>query len=356
MPAIQNTLTGTHDISSLLAVKNQSVKEFGMDTIVETLQADMEVHNAIVMDMVDGLCEITTDQLRIYGSSSEGEMVEVDEFGRSATQTTQGGVTVGFPLRQFQYAIGWTDKWMAVKTPEDMAKAQIGAQDAHKRRIIRDIKTALYLSGNYTFNDFLVDKVDIAVKRLLNADGAKIPNGPNGEPYDGSTHSHYNFAASLTAAALTASVNDVIEHGYGNRVALAIDIADETAVKALTGFVPYADPRIVYRNTDTPGQTLDITRLNNRAIGLFGAAEVWVKPWAIASYPFAWDMGSPRKPLAFRQRAQTTLQGLRIAATNATFPLYAQYMEAEYGIGVWTRNNGAVLYTGSGSAYADPAL
>ena len=55
-----------------------------------------------------------------------------------------------------------------------------------------------------------------------------------------------------------------------------------------------------------------------------------------ANYTFTWDAGSP-PPLAFRQRSNTALQGLRIAATNSAYPLYAQFMEAEFGVGVWAR-------------------
>ncbi len=61
------------------------------------------------------------------------------------------------------------------------------------------------------------------------------------------------------------------------------------------------------------------------------------------------------KPLAFRQREAASLQGLRIAAQLDTHPLYAQYMEAEFGVGVWTRTNGAVLYFG-GASYTDPTI
>ena len=117
---------------------------------------------------------------------------------------------------------------------------------------------------------------------------------------------------------------------------------------------PTPDPRITYRVTDTPGVTLDISRTDNRAIGVIGSAELWVKPWIPANYALAWDANGP-KPLAFRQRAQTGLQGLRIAATNSNYPLTAQYMEAEFGMGVWTRTNGAVLYFG-GTSYTDPTL
>jgi hypothetical protein len=150
-------------------------------------------------------------------------------------------------------------------------------------------------------------------------------------------------------------ISNVIEHGHGTAIKLAIAQADEAAFRALTGFVAYVDPRIVYRVTDTTAQTLDISRLDNRAIGILGAAEVWVKPWAIANYAFCWDAGTPNKPLAFRQRSNTGLQGLRIAAEIDAYPLHAQYMESEYGLGVWTRTNGAIHYFAN-ATWADPTI
>lgn len=347
--------TGTYDISTLLATRFQSAAEFGLDTIQQVLAADLAAHNMIVMEMMGDICEITTDRQRIYGTSQDGEMIEVDEFGRAPTQQSVTGATVGFPLKNYQFAVGWTEKWLQTQTPADMAMKMQAAEKAHLRSIQRELKRAIYLATNYTYTDYLVDKVDLAVKRFVNADSAAIPNGPNGETYDGATHTHYLANATYTAAKLTDTINTVIEHGHGGMLHVAISKTDETATRALTGFVAYPDPRIIYRNSDTPGQTLDLSRLDNRAIGIFGGAEVWVKPWAIAAYPFAWDSASSAKPLAFRQRSQMGIQGLRIAATLNAYPLVAQYMEAEYGIGVWTRTNGAVLKSDAG-AYSDPTI
>jgi len=86
--------TGTYDINDLLAVRFQSAAEFGLDTIRQTLEADIAAHNAIVMQMVSELCEVTTDRQRIYGTSAGGEMVEVDEYGRSQTQAPVTGASV----------------------------------------------------------------------------------------------------------------------------------------------------------------------------------------------------------------------------------------------------------------------
>jgi len=349
------TVTGTFDISTLLAARIQSVAEFGLDTIQKILKDDIDAHNTIVQEMMGDLVEFTTDRQRIYGTSVDGDMQEVDEYGKAVTQQNKPGATVGFPLRLFQFNVGWTEKWMQTKTPADMATMVQAAEKAHLREIQRQVKKALFLSANYTFIDHLVDNVSLAVKRFVNADSASIPDGPNGETYDGTTHTHYDANNGWDAAAYTAHINDVIEHGHGNKVYSAINKADEAAVRALTGFSAYVDPRVIYRASDTPGNTLDISRLDNRAIGIFAGAEIWVKPWALDNYPFTWDAGAPEKPLCYRQRTAEALQGLRIAAENGDYPLFARYLEAEFGLGVWTRTNGAVLYVASGT-WTDPTI
>ena len=346
--------TGTLTIDSLLAVEHQSAADFGLDRINEVLAADLDAHNQIVEDMVTDLCDVTTDKQRIYGSSQKGTMTEVDEFGRSRTVDVQPSSSVGFPLRKFQYAIGWTSTYFKTHTPRDMARAVQGAQAAHLREIQTQIKYAIYRAANYTFNDFLVDKIDLSVKRFLNADGQIIPDGPNGEAFDGSTHTHYTANNGLVVTNLTNQINNVVEHGNGGMVKLAISRTNEAAVSALTGFVAYPDPRLTLgTHANQAGQRLDITRIDNRAIGILGAAEVWVKPWAPASYAFAYDAEAEEKPLAFRQRDAESLQGLMVGATLDTHPLYAQYMEAEFGVGVWNRTNGAIHYFGGGS-YTNP--
>ncbi len=346
--------TGTHDISSLLAANIQSVAAFGEDRISEILSADLAAHNAITTEMINEMATPSTDRQRVYGTSADGEMVEVDEYGAAPTQKAKTGFTVGFPLRLFQFNLGWTRKWMQNHTPADMAIATQGAERAHQRAIAREIKRAIFGSANFTWTDHLVDNVSLSVKRLVNADSAGIPSGPNGEAFDGATHTHYDAINGLTAAALLASINDVVEHGFGGAVRVYINKADETAVRALTGFVAYPDPRIVYRNADTPGQTLDVSRMDNRAIGIFGAAEVWVKSWALAGYTFAFDAASPQKPLVLRTRTPGGFN-LSIAAEQDAYPLHAQFLEDEYGFGVWNRTNGAVLYFG-GASYVDPVI
>lgn len=354
--------SGTLTLADLRANRFQSVAAFGLDTINEILQRDLDVYNQITTEMMMELCDVTPDRQRIYGTSADTDLFqEADEFDRGvARKPPQTGVTCGFPLRKYNPALGWTRDYFYSATPADLAEAVLNIQQADTRTMLRDVRRALFGGTNVTFRDrFEAPYIDLTVRALVNADSASIPNGPNAETFDGSTHTHYDFlnATAPTAVALQAQIDDVVEHGHGEGVRIYINRAAESAVRQLTGFSPYTDPRIIYRNSDTPGQTLDITRLDNRAIGIFGAAEVWVKPWVPAGYTFCFAAGSPEKPLVMRQPRATELQGLRVAARLEDYPLYADQMEHYFGFGVWNRTNGHVLYYASGAvAYVAPTF
>lgn len=355
---------GTFDVANTFAARINSIPTLAganMDRVMQALDLELEAHNRIMLELVGELCNITTERLLVYGATSGGSMVKVDEYGRGPTQVAMPADTAGIPLHKYQYAVGWTTTWLKVSTPADLAVRVQQAQVADKKAIQYEIKTALFLSTNYSFTDHLVDGVQVngssGIKRLINADSSGIATGPNGESFDGSTHTHYNGYASLTAANMLANINDVVEHGFGGSVRVYINAADEAAVRALTGFTAYIDPRLVIgavAANQVNAPRLDITRLDNRAIGIFGPAEVWVKPWVPANYQFAFDAAGP-KPLAFRQRAQTELQGLQVAGEIPVHPLIANYMEREFGVAAWNRTNGAVGYFAN-ATYADPTI
>lgn len=347
--------TGTYSIDDLIAVRFSSAKALGLNTIAEVLQRDLDAHNMVVEQMVSEMCDVTTDARRIYGTSNAGNMTEVDEFGRAPSQKNNSGVECGFPMKLFQYNLGWTRKFLDNATVGDIVQGVLDAEKAHMQQIQRQIKLAIFGDTNYTFYDHLVDNVALSVRRFVNADSLAIPEGPNGETFVASSHTHFTAATPLVVGNLTTMTATVLEHGHGADLRLAINTAQEAAVRLLAGFTAYIDPRLsLSAASNQPFQRLDVSRLDNRAIGILGGAEVWVKPWVPASYQFVWDAGDARKPLAFRQRNGQAVNGLRIAAEYDTHPLIAQYMEAEFGVGVWTRTNGACNLIGA--SWSDPAL
>lgn len=348
--------TGTHTVADLLE-NSQTADQVDLAVVNDVLQADLAAHNALMEDMLSEIAETTTERQLAQGVSDSGEMVPADEFSRPPTQKPAGVQTIGLPLLMFQYAIGWTRKWLQSNTVADMARATLAAQKAHRKKVLAELKRSIFLSANYNFTDYLVAPkgVTLGVKRFFNADSTSIPEGPNGEVFDGATHTHYVATATLTTVGADAAINTVVEHGNGGQIRIVIAQANEAAWRALTGFVAYLDPRLTLgTQANQPGQRLDITRLDNRAIGLYGAAEIWVKPWGVAGFAFVYDQTVTPKPVAFRQRPNGQT-GLNTVAKIALYPWEAEYMEAEFGFGVRNRSAGAI-YSFLATPYVDPTI
>lgn len=348
---------GTHDLASLRENRFQSVSEFGEQVFNEIIQADIAAHNAVVVEMEADLVASTTDRQRIFGASVDGEFQEVDEFGRVPTQMAQGGSNVGFPLRLFQYATGWTAMTLPLMTVGEVAEMLLGAQQADVRKRRAAIKKAIYLSSNYTFRDRVdVPQLDLGVKRLANADSMAIPNGPDSTAFDASTHTHYSAINGLTASALSSLIQNVTEHGHGGRVIVAIHYLDADTVSALTGFVA-AQVVGITPSTNAAFAILPTNPLNqyNRYLGQFKGAEIWIKPWAIQNYALAYDAMAREKPLVLRQHRLPQFNGMRLVAEHTVHPLSTAHYENSYGYGVWGRTSAAVLYFGGGS-YTDPSI
>jgi hypothetical protein len=347
---------GNLGIADLLEVRFLSAEKFGLDAITQILAADMAIHNSIMTDMVKTFADVTQDIQRLYGAGDVAYFSRVDEYGRAHTQKRTTGSAVGFPLNRFQVAVGWTADYLSRATPADLAQKQQAVQRGHALQVRSELQAAIYGATNFTFLDYLVRNFSIGVKRFVNADGAPIPTGPNGEVFNPSTHTHYLAGAALTGALADSLVSTVAEHHMNGTPQVFINAADEVVWRALANFKPYIDSRLTLNaNANQPYDRLNPFLTNNRPIGLYGAAEVWVKPWAVSGYAACMDTAIPNKPLACRLREGGTNQiTLATAAEIVGFPLQAQYMQSEYGFGVWTRTNGAVLDFGHGS-YTDPA-
>jgi len=347
---------GTLSTLDTLAASQQSIAAYGEDNAFEGIELARQAHNAIVQEMISGFIETTTDRQRRYGGNDDMAMDEVDEFGRGDAQKITAGVTVGFPMRLFDVSVQWTRKFMQNAKVSELAAQFVAAQTAHIKALQREIKRAIFTATNSTFVDKHVDGVSLAVKALVNADSAAIPVGPNGETFTAASHTHYIArVGTLAATDITAALELVIEHHNTGQAMLLINRASEAAIRGFTSnFTPYTDVRIIPGSgTQTATGTLNPTNLYNRAIGIFDGAEVWVKPWVPANYMFAYINGAP-KPLVLRERNPGS-SGLQIAAEDEAYPLRAQTLEAEFGVGVWTRTNGAVLYTG-GTSYVSPTI
>lgn len=337
---------GTLTINDLLANQN-TIAKIGEDNAFQAIDAALAAHNTIVNEMLAPLVDATTDLQRRYGGVDQFTMDEIDEYGTPDVQKIAAGSIVGFPMRLYGGALQWTRKYFQNATGKEVAEQYVAMEDADLRNTIRLIKKALFIPTNYTFVDRLTNNaINLYVKALVNADGAPIPPGPNGEIFDGTTHNHYlGYASgSFVESDLTNLEETVIEHWNEGQCLVYINRAQEATIRGFSKFSAYLDARLVPQTQTTIGaEPLDQRNLYNRAIGVHGAAEVWVKPWVPTGYIFAYMNGAP-KPIAMRERnpGSGTLQ---LVGDYDEYPLRARAYERECGMGIWTRTNGAVLDT-----------
>jgi hypothetical protein len=351
---------GTYTTLDTLAASQQTVAQFGEDNAFLSIDIAVQAHNALLDEKNRELVEFTTDRLRRYGGAVTKNMTRVDQFGRASAQKMAAGDNVGFPLYLSQITTQWTRKALQVLTAAELAADVRANLDADTRDLDLSLRNAIFSpTNNTTYADVLVDNVTLPLRALVNADGASIPPSMDGvTTFNAATHTHYLFTAgvSLAAADVIALIETVIEHYNQGEARLYINRAQEAAVRALTNFSPYIDQRVLRADTaQVAAGALDPLNLYNRAIGIYNGAEVYVKPWIPSGYLFAF-MVNAAKPLAFRTR--TPGAGLELVADDEKYPLRAKTWEREYGVSVWNRTNGAVLYidTGAGGAYVAPTL
>jgi hypothetical protein len=350
---------GTLSTLDELSAIRQSVAEFGEDQAWASIGVALAAHNKQLADVDGTLIERTTDVQRAYGAGDTKAMAELDQWGWPDPQKITAGITVGFPLRRYGNTLQLTRQWMMQNSAAQLAAEIAAIMDADRLNVIRAAKQALFSPTNYSFVDKLggstsAPNVTLAVKALVNNDGAGLPVGPNGETF-ATSHTHYLANATLTAAAVTNLIVTLQEHYNTGKPVLYISQTDEAAFRALAGFTAYVDARIIQPSTATYASgALEIANLYDRAIGVFGAAEVWIKPWAIANYIFGYIQGPP-PPLVMRQPTFAALGELNLVTDDERYPLRARGYERQFGMGVWNRTNGAVLYF-AGGAYVAPTI
>lgn len=353
---------GTLSTLDTLAATQQSLVDYGEDRAWAEVAAALAAHTNQMDAMMGPLVERTTIRQRRYGTAASRSMQVADQFGRPQVQKITAGATLGYPLRLYDDALQWNRKFVQAPGSAQQLAAEFDAiLDADRRLVLYELKKALMTPTNYTFNDVLVDNVQLAVKALANADGASIPLGPNGESFDGSTHTHYLYTdgTSLAAADVTAGTSTVREHTMQGSIEIWINTAQETAMRALTGFVAHIYGYIARgggATTDVTDRALVANNPNDRSIGFFGEAEVFVKSWWPSGYVGFVNVGAAQAPLAMRTRDG---QGdLTLVYEDDNHPLRARAYEREFGIGVSNRVAVAVLYidTGNGDAYVAPTL
>lgn len=355
-------------LDQLATIDKDNVFTYGEDLLYNHIRDLLVAHNTMTQDIFGLLVSPTTEKVARYGADAVGgSMVEVDEWGSADVQKTSvTGYDIGWPLKDYQYAIGWTRKYFETKMVSDIAKEYINAQTADIKNLKLQALTALMRATNYTFVDRLTNSQSLPVKALMNADSSAIPIDQFGNTFNGATHTHLvgRIGGSMAAADITALIDNIVEHGVnGGRVIVYINQAQEAAIRTFTSnFDPYQAPMLNAGPGSTADQIVgnpreDMYAIDDKPIGIWnGFVVIHVKPWVPANYVLALLVGgSGGAILRLRTRDIAGYGSFRMVAEHEHFPLRAQTFEREFGVGVWNRLGAAILYIGD-TTYAAPTL
>lgn len=351
-----------HTLDDLGQIQD-SIATFGEATLAARVSEALTVYNNAMAEAVNDFAIITNRAQLPYGVADDMEMQELDQFGSPDASKPSAGGSLGLPLRFYGTAVQWTRHFQLNTSVATLARLVDNAAAADRRNVVTQIRRRLTNPVNTTgYRDVLQTTLTYDVHALLNADGMSIPNGPNGETFDGATHTHFLAEAALSEAGLTAAMDTVIEHGVDGSVVIYINRAQEATVRGFTGFTPYVDSRIVPASTaDVARGDFDPTNPADRAIGLFNGAEVSVKPWVPANYQIVFVRGTgTNKPLAIRTRSGNMTGdayqgGFGQLFDDESHPLRARALGREFGVGVNQRHLAAVNYSG-GATFVAPSF
>ncbi len=374
-PVPYGTLQVSDSLNALLA-SQVSVLQFGLVEAYDLIAEDLAAWNAIVQEELSLLAEMGEDVMRVYGGAQAMTMLEGDEFSDPDAEKVAGGIAVAFPLRRGEIKVAFTRDWLATNDTQQLAAQYDAAKLGDLQRIQRKLQEAIFFPisrptvlPNGTpnpnpYRDRLVPpNVPLPLFPLLNADGAPVPVGPNGETFDPLTHTHY-AASDWTSNASTpatrdgdlqAVCNNLVEHNVTGRLCLFINFAQEAQIRALPSFVPMFDANVQVANNITFTQgALNPRNFNNRMIGTYRGFEVWIKPWVFPNYVVPFSSGDTKgRPIYWRTRKGGLCKDFGLFYEDDDIKLKADTMIRDGGCSVWMRHMAVVLYTG-GPTYVSP--
>lgn len=276
------------------------------------------------------------------------------------------GDTTGhmLPMEPFDRRLGWTWDYLRKarlsQIEAGVADVLKDARDLYRQKLLRrvlrrvdDTGAALGLgTGGYS-PGFATTAASTAVDFTPPAFG--------GTSFS-STHEHY---VGITGAAHTLALfqdarDELEEHGHVPPFIYIAGPTEETAIKALTGFVGAADPGIRYgTQTNLAAQARYYGANGVKYIGTLEGFDVYIVRGMPQYYGFgfkSYGANSPRNPLRIRvPEGQSGIQFMAMSdplGGNANYPLQNLMLFTEFGVGVGDRTNGTARYTNS-ATWAD---
>lgn len=321
----------------------------------DDIQAALNDYNSNEGFLRTNLTFTTTDEKIKEGlNQNQMQFQRSAEYGRPDRQRiSQAERERYIPLEDFDLGLGFTRKYLALASSSQIALQVDEATRADQELIIRSIMQQLLRTENLTNGS-------VYYKAFWNADGDAPPRYVD-TTFTG-THTHYLTSATVTLALIQSMRLKLVEHGLDTSRELWINSAQQTAVEALTGYVPVLsrDQLLITNSNPFNATNQEIALVDpTQFIGVIEGFRVRVYSWMPAGYMFAYDAapGGLGKPLAWREYPVASLRGLQLfnEDPNATFPLINSFFFRGFGLAALDRNNGVAAQVTAG-AYTTPTI
>ena len=355
----------TDVIAGLLNIEDSSrvfVNTIGQRVVYDAIDEVLSRWSGEVAEMLSFfVSEVMEDHKIRYYNIQGGRMQLQGGMAPALFGRTSGSWDVGFPLRQWGDAWGFTEIDIGYMTIQDIDKNVAGITSRNLNTLRRNILRALFYDNQIASYNDRVGNATYNIEPLANGDSVVYP--PKLASEDQATENHYLIAGYAKTAIsdsnnpIETMVAELAEH-YGEAhdldIVTFINDTEVSEVEALAGYTDVGD-RFVMKGDDQNKLTSDGPPVPGLVIGRTDNSWISKWSWMPTGYMISVAMGEDA-PLKMRvDKSGTGLaRGLTlVAGTDSTFPLHGAQFRDRHGIAVANRLNGVVMELDTG-AYAPP--
>jgi hypothetical protein len=333
------------------------------EAILDAQQVTLATHNADAQRLGSIFADFTTfNQASVQTGTTGVRLQPLDEHGRPRPIKGRGYYYPGFPLWKAGTAEGytfWAREQMTVKDYADSFSIMLEADIVWYRDQI--LAPFFYNGAGFTYADPQQNE-NVTVYGMANGDTVSYDKNTGA-----ATDDHYSAQANALGAGadnpMSTIYTELVEHpGNTGKIVAFINTAQRAAMELLAGFAP--DRRLIIEQVPAAGTAttdpLFAPALNlplpstMEYIGTHESTYVVVWQNMPANYMLTVAVDANVKPLAIRQYAQRSLQGLvNVGEPMARFPYQQNNWVRAMGAGGKNRIAAHVHRFGT-SPYATP--
>lgn len=339
----------TEDLNVALTKYEPDVLSDAIDEVLRKFEQERNETYGLLVEST------TTNPTAVFREAGFDEGQEIGPDGRPLETHVGGKWDIALPQKRVAWALGWNRETAALMTIADLDREVVAKTAGNARRHSREMRKALMLKDNYTYQDEL--NGNLTIRRLANSDGTRY-----GTP--GSEDNHY-LVSGYAASAISPTNNpfatlatEIREHfSSDSRIVAFVSSAQVPVIQSgLTTFVDTGVEGIVPANNTAVANAPGLS-VPGYFLGIDSASGVYVYVWdAIPANYILGGAVDELAPLRRRIPVAPSLQGFQQLEEESHLPFYKRTWIELFGYGVSNRLGWASMFLDPGSTYTNPTL